>query len=219
MCQGPYFYSAKSSMSNSVEHFDMGGMTHYFSSPLQWFNLPNNMHHYYYWTRGRIKMCVLLIIIACVTLTEHFLFDSFALWWFIFVSKIILIVASIIQCFYWMCMFWVFFFAKILMTFQVIQHLLSLFILLQHNQRSCGISFQNQNFQLTGWKQTKETNKLFCLSCFPSGLRLGGAFLAAQRNKLSRLTFWSPFLLRICTLWYPASNSGFAKILYNLTPL
>lgn len=66
----------------------------------------DNMHHYYYWTRGKIKMGFCWSLIACVSLTEHFLTYLSALRWFPFISKkIMLIVSSIIQCFYWICMF------------------------------------------------------------------------------------------------------------------
>lgn len=99
------------------------------------------------------------LLIACVTLTEHFLFYLFALRRFHFLSKL-WIVSSIIHYFYWMCMF-------ICQIVDIISKwFLSFYPYLFHsNKELWGISF---NFELTVWNQTKETDELFCLSCWPS---------------------------------------------------
>lgn len=147
-------------------------MTHRISCPLQSLQSSNNMHHYHYWKRGRIKMGVVLI-------THCLCYPDWALRWFPLLSKIILIVSGVAQCFYWMCMF----------IWQIHDDILSdsnmfyqyLFDSNKIRDYTLNNSFKTRPFnQLVEIKQ-KRGNPFFCLVffSFSFGLRFRGAFLTA----------------------------------------
>lgn len=153
-------------------------MTHRSSCPLQSVSLPTVYTTIIIMNYRKKEMAVLLIS-HCLCYPDCTFFVLLICSLSLSKKKIILIVLSIIQCFYRMCMFIYQILDDIFKWFNM---LLTLFISEQQIQRLCGYSFKNNNFQLTGWNPTKETNTLFCLSSFPFGLKCMGASLTAHRN-------------------------------------
>ena len=106
ICQEPCFRVPKQVCQMMLNILTAERMTHRSSYPLQ---SSNSIHHYYYyhWTIGRKRWLFCWFLIAFVTLTALFCFTYLLLGdsSFFLKKKIILIVSSIIQCFYQMCMF------------------------------------------------------------------------------------------------------------------
>lgn len=123
---------------------------------------------------------------------------------FIFLSKTILIVSSIIQYFYWMCMV----ICKILDDIFKWFNISYPYLFYCNETRAFVVILLKPELRNSLVENKQKRQKAF-LPYFPFGRRYGGAFLAAHRNKLSRLaTLWLAFLLFIFIIWNGASNSG-----------